>query len=359
MTAHLEHLAPPPESDPVPLRGLLPHEIQARFAAAGIDTGEARRIFAAAVNRFADDLSAVRGLRRSVREAVLRESILDAPRVLERREAADGFVKYLLALRDGLRVEAVRIPLERPRASVCISSMVGCVLRCTFCATGRLGFSRALAADEMVGQFLRVRAESPRPVTSAVFMGMGEPLLNYDAVVRAAYILSQPGGGGISSKAISIGTAGVVPAIRRFTAERHPFRLFISMTAASSAKRRLFLPHEAAWPVEELAEAIRERALATRGRVNIAWVMIAGVNTGEDDAADLARLLGGVPLIINLIDVQDPDGRYQPPGEAERRAFRDALSARLGQPTVWRYSGGAEIGAACGMLAGQASSLSP
>ena len=87
--------------------------------------------------------------------------------------------------------------------------------------------------------------------------------------------------------------------------------------------------------------------------MNVAWVMIAGVNTGEDDAADLARLLGGVPLIINLIDVQDPDGRYHPPGEAERRAFRDALSARLGQPTVWRYSGGAEIGAACGMLAGR------
>jgi 23S rRNA (adenine2503-C2)-methyltransferase len=249
----------------------------------------------------------------------------------------------------------VRIPLERPRASVCISSMVGCLLRCTFCATGRLGFSRALAADEMVGQFLRVRAESPRPVTGAVFMGMGEPLLNYDAVVRAAYILSQPGGGGISSKAISIGTAGVVPAIRRFTAERHPFRLFISMTAASSAKRRLFLPHEAAWPVEELAAAIRERARATRGRVNVAWVMIGGVNTGEEDAADLARLLGGVPLIINLIDVQDPQGRFHPPGEAERKTFRDALSARLGQPTVWRYSGGAEIGAACGMLAGRAS----
>jgi len=355
MTAHLEQLAPYPEVVPVPLRGLLPHEIQERFATTGIDEGEARRIFAAAVNRFANDLSAVRGLRRTVREAVLREAILDAPRVLERREAADGFVKYLLALRDGLRVEAVRIPLERPRASVCISSMVGCVLRCAFCATGRLGYSRSLAADEMVGQFLRVRAESPRPVTSAVFMGMGEPLLNYDAVIRAAYILSQPGGGGISSKAISIGTAGVVPAIRRFTAERHPFRLFISMTAASSAKRRRFLPHEAAWPVEELAEAIRERALTTRGRVNVAWVMIGGVNTGEDDAADLARLLGGVPLIINLIDVQDPDGHYHPPGETERRAFRDALSARLGQPTVWRYSGGAEIGAACGMLAGRAS----
>jgi len=354
VTARLEHLAAPPASPRVALRGLLPHEIRSRFAASGIDESEARRVFAAAVNRFAADLAGVRGLRRPVREAVARGSFLDAPEVLERREAADGFVKYLMALRDGLCVEAVRIPLERPRASVCLSSMVGCMLRCSFCATGRLGFSRALAADEMVGQFLRVRAESPRPVTGAVFMGMGEPLLNYDAVIRAAYILSQPGGGGISAKAISIGTAGVVPAIRRFTAERHPFRLFISMTAAASEKRRSLLPHEAAWPVEELAEAIRERARITRGRVNVAWVMISGVNTGAEDAEDLARLLAGVPLIVNLIDVQDPDGRLRPPGEAERKAFRDALTGRLGQPTVWRYSGGAEIGAACGMLAGRA-----
>jgi 23S rRNA (adenine2503-C2)-methyltransferase len=354
VTARLECLAPPPASSPAALRGLLPHEIAARFAATGIDAGEARRIFAAAVNRFAGDLSRVHGLRRTVREAVARETFLDAPAVLERREAADGFVKYLLALRDGLRVEAVRIPLEKPRASVCLSSMVGCPLRCAFCATGRLGFSRALAADEIVGQFLRVRAESPRPVTGAVFMGMGEPLLNYDAVLRAAYILSQPGGGGIAAKAISIGTAGVAPAIRRFTAEGHPFRLFISLTAASSAKRRALLPHDAAWPVEDLAEAIRERARAIGGRVNVAWVMIAGANTGDEDAADLARLLRGVPLIVNLIDVQDPSGRWRPPGAAERGAFRDALTARLGQPIVWRYSGGAEIGAACGMLAGGA-----
>ena len=358
MTARLECLAPPPSAPPIALRGLLPHEIRERFAAAGMDEGEARRVFAAVVNRFDADLTRVRGLRRTVREAVLRGSLLDAPAVLERREAADGFVKYLLSLRDGLRVEAVRIPLEKPRASVCLSSMVGCPLRCSFCATGRLGFSRALAADEIVGQFLRVRAESPRPVTGAVFMGMGEPLLNYDAVLRAAYVLSQPGGGGVTAKAISIGTAGVVPAIRRFTAEGHPFRLFVSLTAATSAKRRALLPHEAAWPLEELAEAIRERARATRKRVNVAWVMIAGVNTGDNDAAELAQLLRGVPLIVNLIDVQDPAGRLRPPGAAERKAFRDALTARLGQPVVWRYSGGAEIGAACGMLAGGAQAAS-
>jgi 23S rRNA (adenine2503-C2)-methyltransferase len=354
VTARLETLAPLPEGTRLPLRALLPHEIAARFAGDGVDSGAARRIFAAVVGRFRGDVAGVRGIRRTALERIARETILDAPEIVERRAAADGFSKCLLALRDGARVEAVWIPLERPRASICLSSMVGCPLRCSFCATGRLGFSRSLGADEMVGQFLRLREGSPRPVSGAVFLGMGEPLLNYDAVLRAAYVLSQPGGGGIAAKAISIGTAGVVPAIRRYTAEGHPFRLFISLTAASSAKRRALMPHEATWPLADLADAVRERAAATRGRVHLAWVMIRGRNTGREDVEDLARLFAGVPLVFTLIDVQDPAGRFLPPGDAEREAFRSALIAALGQPVVRRYSGGAEIGAACGMLAGEA-----
>lgn len=354
MTARLGTLAALPAGTRLPLRAMLPHEIAARFAGDGVDAAAARRIFASVVGRFRGDLAGVRGVRRAALERIARETFLDAPEIVERRAAADGFSKCLLSLRDGARVEAVWIPLERPRASICLSSMVGCPLRCVFCATGSLGFSRALGADEMVGQFLRLREGSPRPVSGAVFMGMGEPLLNYDAVLRAAYLLSQPGGGGIAGKAISIGTAGVVPAIRRYTAEGHPFRLFISLTAASPAKRRALMPHETAWPLGDLAEAIRERAAATGGRVHVAWVMIRGLNTGREDVEDLRRLLAGVPLVITLIDVQDPAGRYLPPGDAEREAFRGALIGALGQPVVRRYSGGAEIGAACGMLAGEA-----
>jgi 23S rRNA (adenine2503-C2)-methyltransferase len=355
----LESLTPIPAGERVPLRSLLPHEIAGRFGHLGIDLPAARRIFAAAVGSHPRDPSRVRGIRHAVMDAVMAASSLALPRVEERTRAADGFAKYLFALEDGARVEAVWIPLERPRASVCLSSMAGCPLACAFCATGRLEHVRNLTAQEMVGQFLRVRAESPRPVSSAVFMGMGEPLLNYDAVVRAAYVLSAPGGGGISAKAISIGTAGVVPGIRRLTAEGHPFRLIVSLTAADPDKRAALMPHETRWPLSALAEALRERAGATGIRVTVAWVMIRGVNTGNGDVEDLRRLLGGIPLIVDLIDVQDPSGRFLPPDDAERERFRDRLTAVLGQPVIRRYSGGAEIGAACGMLAGRGAAEPP
>jgi 23S rRNA (adenine2503-C2)-methyltransferase len=349
---NLASLAPPPEGGPVPLRALLPEDIRRRFAHLGVDAGASRRLFAAFVGRYPAHPAEVRGVRKAVLEAILRESDLSVPELVDSRTAADGFAKHLMALGDGSRVEAVWIPLDRPLASLCLSSMVGCPLACAFCATGRRGFTRSLTAAEMVGQFLRLRTISRRPVSSAVFMGMGEPLLNYDAVIRAACVLSYPGGGGISSRSISIGTAGVVPAIRRFTAERHPFRLIISLTAADPAKRRELMPHEAAWPLDELADAVRERARLTGDRVTLAWVMIRGVNTGPDDVEDLRRLLGGVPLVIDLIDVQDTGGSHRPPDDFERLAFRDALTRALGQPVIRRYSGGAEIGAACGMLTG-------
>jgi 23S rRNA (adenine2503-C2)-methyltransferase len=171
--------------------------------------------------------------------------------------------------------------------------------------------------------------------------------------------MSTPGGGGVSAKAISISTAGVVPAIRRFTAEGHQFRLIVSLTAATPEKRAVHLPHERAWPIGELAEAVRAHAEARRTRVPVAWVMIRGFNTGADDARALGRLFRGVPLIVNLIDVNDPTGALVPPGDDERKAFKAMLVDELGVPVVRRYSGGEEIGASCGMLAGERPPAAP
>jgi 23S rRNA (adenine2503-C2)-methyltransferase len=207
--------------------------------------------------------------------------------------------------------------------------MVGCLLRCTFCATGRLGFTRALDADEMVGQFLRVRAESPRPVTSAVFMGMGEPLLNYDAVIRAAYILSQPGAGHCRRR-----SASARPAWPRPSGASPP-----SATRSSSsslpprAEARRFLP-------ERLAGRGTGEASARRGRVSVAWVMIGGVNTGAEDMTTW-RGCWRVPLIISLIDVQDPTASAARGGGAQGLPRR--ARTRPGQPPS-RFSGGADRG---------------
>jgi 23S rRNA (adenine2503-C2)-methyltransferase len=266
-------------------------------------------------------------------------------------DAADGFRKYLFELPDGLRVESVRIPLFDTHHSVCLSSQVGCALGCAFCATGRMGLARSLESWEMVAQLLHVRRESQRPVTGAVFMGQGEPFHNYDAVIAAAYALCDPAGARVDARRISISTAGVIPAIRRFTAEGHKFRLAVSLNAATPEKRAALMPLERGQPLDELVDALHEHA-AKRGRVNVAYVMISGFNVGADDAAALGRLLRGLPVRLNPIYVNDADGRFLPPGEEEWRAFRDALGRELpGQPIVRRYSGGQDEHAACGMLA--------
>jgi 23S rRNA (adenine2503-C2)-methyltransferase len=244
----------------------------------------------------------------------------------------------------------VRIPLFDEKYTVCLSSQAGCPLACVFCATGRLGLQRNLETWEIVEQLRIVREEADRPVRGVVFMGMGEPLLNYERVIRAARIFSDPSGLAISGRAITISTAGVVPAIRRFTAEGWPFRLAISLTAGSSLKRRSLMPVEKTWPLPELIDAVREHARATRDRVMLEYVAISGVNCGEEDARQLVELLRGIPIRFNLIEVNDASGAYQPPDAVELARFREALSA-LGQPIVRRYSGGKDVDAACGMLA--------
>jgi 23S rRNA (adenine2503-C2)-methyltransferase len=203
----------------------------------------------------------------------------------------------------------------------------------------------------MVGQVLHVRRDSLRPVTGVVFMGQGEPFQNYDAVIEAAYALCDPSGARIDARRISISTAGIVPMIRRYTAEGHKFRLCVSLNAAIPWKRRALMPIEAGFPLDELAEAIREHA-ARRGRVTLEYVMISGVNVGAEDAAALGRLLDGIPVRLNPIAVNDATGRFRPPSDPEWKAFRDALGRELpGQPVVRRYSGGQDEHAACGMLA--------
>ncbi|MGA2034018.1 MAG: radical SAM protein [Thermoguttaceae bacterium] len=269
----------------------------------------------------------------------------------------DSFAKYLFQGADAAQFETVRIPLmhrpQDPKYVVCVSCQVGCALGCAFCATGRLGPGRNLAAWEIVDQVVQVQADSAAPVRGVVFMGMGEPMLNYDRVISAAQILSEPCGLAIAGKAITISTAGVVPAIRRFTAQRQRYRLVVSLNAAEANQRRQLMPIEKTYPLAELMDALRAYHRVMRRRVILAWTMISGVNTRDEDARRLAELTRGLPIQLDLIDVNDPTGRFQPPSPAELSRFRDALTARLAMPVARRYSGGRDIHAACGMLAGR------
>ena len=277
--------------------------------------------------------------------------------------AQDGFAKYLFRGDRPQVFEAVRIPLlhrpETPKYVVCVSCQSGCAMGCEFCATGRMGFRGNLAAWEIVDQVVKIQADSPHPVRGVVFMGMGEPMLNYTNVIQAATILSESCGMAIAGKAITISTVGIVPGILRYTAERHRFRLVVSLVSADPDVRRRLMPVEQSYPARQLIDALREYHAATRRRVTLAWIMIAGVNTRDEDAAQLAELTRGLPVKLDLIDVNDPTGRFHPPSPEELAGFRDALTARLGMPVDRRYSGGKDIDAACGMLAGRTSSADP
>jgi 23S rRNA (adenine2503-C2)-methyltransferase len=334
------------------LFGLLPEDLVAFLGSRGIPLRDdaARRFLGHAVSHGRPGFPGVRPIgllaERAITELVAREPL----EVLERVEnPSDHFVKYLFRSPDGALSEAVRIPLEAPgRFTVCLSSQVGCAMRCAFCATGRLGLTRNLAAWEMVSAFVAVRDEAPGTVTAAVFMGQGEPLANYDEVIRAARLLCHPCGGRIKAEMVTISTLGLVPAIHRFAAERHRFRLIVSLTSTVPERRERLLP--AAWPVDDVVAAIRALAGAARKRVTVAWVVLGGENTGDDEVEGIRRLLGDLPLRLNLIDVNDPrpDGfRQATPDELAR--FRTRLR-ELGVPVVRRFSGGAGTHAACGML---------
>ncbi len=257
----------------------------------------------------------------------------------------------------------IPVPCEAPGADlsayagkekkyvVCISSQAGCALACAFCATGRLGFSRNLLAHEIVGQVLAVRAEADRPVRGVVFMGMGEPFLNYEQVIAAARILSHPCGGSIDARAITISTAGIVPSIRRYTAEAHKFRLAVSLTQAEPRKRLQLMPIERTHPTHELVAALHDHARARRTRVLVEYVLLGGVNDSPADAEALAHLLDPRLVKLDLIDVNGEVGGFRRSSREARSAFLDVLG-RAGMPFAIRYSGGQDVAAGCGQLAG-------
>jgi 23S rRNA (adenine2503-C2)-methyltransferase len=270
----------------------------------------------------------------------------------------DGFQKLRFRTLDGLAVETVLIPLHKSGAvSVCLSSQVGCAMACVFCATARMPTRRNLATWEIVDQWVQARdlaRSQGRRVTGAVFMGMGEPFLPgvKPRVLDAAALLSCSYGGSIAAKSMTISTVGIVPSIDEYTVEGHKYRLSISLGAATDEKRARLVPVASRWSFAEVMAAARRHALARRDRVMLAYVCISGVNVGEDDARALGEVIGDTPVRLDLIDVTDPTGRFQPPTPGEMHAFRDALTRHVGQPVVRRYSGGKEIGAACGTLAG-------
>jgi 23S rRNA (adenine2503-C2)-methyltransferase len=288
-------------------------------------------------------------------KALRRRLVEDLPPALEpvteSRSDRGETVKYLWRLGDGVLVETVLMH-HRDRSTVCVSSQAGCAMGCTFCATGQAGFDRHLTTGEIVEQVVRAarvvrRTRSHRSV-NVVFMGMGEPLANYERTWAAVERLHEDIG--VSARNLTVSTVGVVPGIRRLAGERLPVNLAVSLHAANDALRDELVPLNRRYPLAAIAEACREYFDATRRRVSFEWALIDAVNDRGRDAVELAALARPLRAHVNLIPLNPTPGyatRGSPPERV--RAFRDRLR-NLGVNATVRRTRGTDIDAACGQL---------
>lgn len=292
-------------------------------------------------------------------ERVRREFPAGSTRLTRRQVAEDGTIKLLLGLRDGRSVESVLMPDYRDdRASACVSSQVGCALGCDFCATAKAGFDRDLTAGEMVEQFLALRREAAalgRRVQRLVFMGMGEPLLNLDAVLGAVRRLTDPALDILGCRQITVSTVGIVPGIHALFDSGLPVMLAVSLHAPGDEERAKLLPAAKRYPIADILAAADRFHARDRRAVNIQYCLLRGVNDSPDHARRLAELLAGRPRMhVNLLRY-NPTGlglsgtAYAPSGADAEERFRTALEAR-GVVAHVRRQRGPDIAAACGQL---------
>ena len=300
--------------------------------------------------RGAIDLDEMTDLPLSLRQG-LREGgyVIQLPIEAARQVGADGTVKFLFAMPDGIRVESVYIP-EGPRRTVCLSTQAGCGMGCAFCATGQGGLIRNLSAGEIAGQVMRVRQLTGKRITNAVAMGQGEPLANYEGTVAAFRLLGADRGMGIAARHLSISTCGLPEGIARLAAEGEQWRLTVSLHAARDELRDKLLPINRRFPLAQLWEACASYCAATGRRITLAYAPIAGRNDSLSDARAVAAFCQGLLAHVNLILLNDVPGVAMTASTWDRVIeFRGWLLAAGVNATI-RRPRGAEFSAACGQL---------
>ncbi len=318
-----------------------------------------RRIEPGAGGGFQADFAAMTDLPQSAR-ASLAATFAGPPLLLDRQQtdARDGTIKALARLANGGHpIECVLLP-DAKRVSVCLSTQAGCPMACAFCATGTQGLTRNLSAGEIVSQFLLLQSLSPRRISHIVLMGMGEPLLNYDAVLKAIKILN--GECGIAMRHITLSTVGIVPNIEKLAQENLQLTLAVSLHAPNDALRSRLVPVNKTYPLEKLMAACRHYAAQTHRRLTFEYVLLRGVNDEPEHARELAQLIKGMGAAVNVIpynptSVAEPFGR---PNPARIQTFRAVLE-NAGIVVTQRKERGQQIAAACGQLVTEATRQRP
>lgn len=324
-------------------------ELEERLSALGEKPLHAAAVFGALYREGAASFAAMTGVPARVRkllEKTFRLSVPGAPEALV--SAVDGTRKLLFSFPGGAPAESVVLP-GKGRLSACLSSQSGCACGCSFCATGAMGLVRDLAPSEITAQYEACLRAAGGPLSSLVFMGMGEPFLNWENFRRAVLILSDDAGHGFPQSRMTVSTVGVVPGIRRLAASGLRVKLAVSVVAADERLRSRLVPMESRYPLKEVVAAAADYCAARRAQVFFEYIIFDGVNDSAEDARLLARLIGGIPCRLNLIPHNPPGG----PGPGVTARVKDFQKKMIGAGvrTYLRLEKGPDIAAACGQLA--------
>ncbi len=333
------------------LRNYTLKELEKELSKIELPTFRARQVFKWLWQKGSRGFEEMTNISKPLREKLsTRFRISDLKLKARTGSAKEGAVKHLFELEDGLAVESVWLK-DRDRRTVCVSTQVGCTLGCAICRTGQMGFARNLTPAEIAGQVLEVQRGQSERITNVVFMGMGEPFLNYDASLSAARILNEDLGMSIGARKITISTSGIVTGIRRFAKEPEQFKLAVSLNAADQETRERIMPIAAKYPLNELIPEVRRFVDAKGKRVTFEYVLVSGVNDRKKDAENLEMLLVGIPCKINLIPLNPfPGCALKAPSPAHVQEFMRWIMPNLPAVTL-RKSLGSSILAGCGQLA--------
>lgn len=338
--------------DRIDLKGFWIEDLEAFLEKLAEKKYKAKQIAKWIYNKGVTDFAQMSDLSKELRQKLSEVAYIGKLNLIRKQTSKiDQTEKFLFELSDGERIETV-LMREKNRVTVCISTQVGCVLNCIFCATGKGGFERNLSVGEIVDQIIEIQGflGDEEKITNIVIMGMGEPLLNYDNVVKAVRISHSELGLSISAKKITLSTAGIVPRIYQLANEGLKIKLALSLNAPDDGLRKKLMPITKKYPLAEVLDALKYYSWKNDVRITFEYILIKGVNDSREQALKLATLVRGIPCKINLIPYNSIKGcPYEKPEEETLQAFRDTLYPRAPAVTL-RKSKGADIQAACGQL---------
>jgi 23S rRNA (adenine2503-C2)-methyltransferase len=326
-------------------------ELERALESMGHPHFHARQLYQWIHKRGTTDFAEMTDLARDLRSSLAAGFRISTPAIVRRDTSADGTTKFLLSLEDRQLIESVYIP-DTPAHTFCLSTQVGCAVRCGFCLTGKMGIVRNLTAGEIAGQ-VRVLARELGMLQSRfniVLMGMGEPLHNYDAVMKALRMLADEHGLAVSPRRVTLSTVGVLPALERLATEPLMPNLAVSLHATTEEQRDLLVPINRKYGLKELLDACRRFPVKRRERITFEYVLLKDVNDTDDDARRLVRLLHGIKAKVNLLPLNEAAGiPYERPSDARVNRFAKIVAER-GVVVSVRKSRGRDIRAACGQL---------